>query len=352
MWMCINHLTHSWYEPVVILSVSFRGTCGACGPSPSTPSLAAPASWRYDAAPTSTSSHRPSVPTHRRARERGRKRWTALVFSSSLIPVVILQPVDEQLHTDFTARWIHALLSSPFILSFFLYLFSFSAPFHLYNTTFLSLASIPSSHSFLFHRTQPHFTGSLVIWTWTGAPLSSKCVSICTVWHHYGFTDCDFFIISCSKRTVDEERRFFHSLGWRWPYKGPAHNRGQHRFPLSFPRSLFLFPFLIKPNPHPSLPPSLPLARFPDSPSFAETCILFRKILFLAYTEMMRYKLWGRTALCIYVYTCIRGYHVEVQVCARSCVRANDNAFKQEPVFILLLLDLKMRFFSLINCSA
>lgn len=34
---------------------------------------------------------------------------------------------------------------------------------------------------------------------------------------------------------------------------------------------------------------------------------------------MMHYKLWGRTALCIYVYTCIRGYHVEVCVRSRAC---------------------------------
>ncbi len=89
MWMCINHFTCSWYEPVLILSVSFRGTCGACGPSPSTPRPAAPASWRYDAAPTSTSSHRPTR-ERERERERGRERWTAFVFSSSLIPIVIL----------------------------------------------------------------------------------------------------------------------------------------------------------------------------------------------------------------------------------------------------------------------
>lgn len=51
-------------------------------------------------------------PTGVKERERGLKRGTNLVFSSSLIPVVILQPVDEQTYADFTARWIHALLTS------------------------------------------------------------------------------------------------------------------------------------------------------------------------------------------------------------------------------------------------
>lgn len=35
---------------------------------------------------------------------------------------------------------------------------------------------------------------------------------------------------------------------------------------------------------------------------------------------MMHYKLSGCSALCIYVYTCIGGYHVEKQACARVCV--------------------------------
>lgn len=35
---------------------------------------------------------------------------------------------------------------------------------------------------------------------------------------------------------------------------------------------------------------------------------------------MMHYKLSGCSALCIYVYTCIRGYHVEKQACACVCV--------------------------------
>ncbi len=223
-------------------------------------------------------------------------------------------------------------------LSFFLYLFSFSAPFHLYHTTFLSLASIPSSHSLLFHRTQLHFTGSLINWTWTRAPLSSKCVSICTVWHIMDLqTEISLLFSALNElwtRNVDS------ATAWDDDDLIGDQHTIEDSVVFPFPSLvLFLFPFLIKPNPH----PSLPLARFPDSPSFAETCILFRKILFLAYTEMMHYKLWARTALCIYVYTCIRGYHVEVQVCARSC--ANANAFKQEPVFISLLLDLKMRIF-------
>ncbi len=167
MWMCINHLTRSWYEPVVILSVSFRGTCGACGPSPSTPSPAAPASWRYDAAPTSTSSHRPSVPTHRRERERevGRDE----LHSSSHHPSFPLSSSSQWMssctRTSLPDGFMRSSRLHSCSLSFFLYLFSFSAPFHLYHTTFLSLASIPSSHSFLFHRTQLHFTGSLINWT-------------------------------------------------------------------------------------------------------------------------------------------------------------------------------------------
>lgn len=111
--------------------------------------------------------------------------------------------------------------------------------------------------------------------------------------------------------TVDDERRFRHSLGWRWPYIRDQHTVEDSVVPPTPFLPSFSLPFsLTNPHPHPFLPPL-------TSPSFAETCILFRKILFLAYTEMMHYKFWGHTALCIYVYTCIRGYHVEVRVCAR-----------------------------------
>lgn len=234
-----------------------------------------------------------------RKRERGLKRGTELVFSSSLIPVVILQPADEQPYADFTARWIHALLTSPHS-SFIRFspdpLESF-AVFH-----YLFPASIPSlSFRHLPRFAQPHFSGS-VGRDWSRFEL-----------HFYrSATDLQTEICLFT-HSANEERGFRRSARRRWPNKGPAHSGGQRCFSnSSFLRSLFLF--LIKRHPH-QPPPTL----LTNPPPFAETCILFRKILFLAYTEMMHYKLSGRTALCIYVYTCIRGCHVEVQVCVYVC---------------------------------
>lgn len=161
MWMCINHLTCSLYELVVILSVSFRGTCGACGPSPSTPSPAAPASWRYDAAPTSTSSHRPSVPAHQRWSERevGRDE----LHSSSHHPSFLLSSSSQWMssctRTSLPDRFMHSSRLHSYSLSLFF----------LYLLFFLSSISPLSHHLSLscFYPIipKPHFTGSLVIWT-------------------------------------------------------------------------------------------------------------------------------------------------------------------------------------------
>lgn len=76
------------------------------------------------------------------------------------------------------------LHSSPFLLS--------SYSFHLYLSVSLSLS--------FFYPIIPFSCFTELSYTFpdldvTGACLSSTCVSICAVWLHYGFTDCDFLII-------------------------------------------------------------------------------------------------------------------------------------------------------------
>lgn len=89
-WLRKLHLVTS--PCVVFLN---RGTYGACGQSPSTPSPAPPVSWRYDAAPTSTDSHPPT--THRRERER--EVWREELNSSSHHPSFPLSSSSQRMNS-------------------------------------------------------------------------------------------------------------------------------------------------------------------------------------------------------------------------------------------------------------